>query len=55
MVVSIILAKEDYEYYQSLEDEKWMDYKTISSEDVTDILNDRIEKLELKLLNSKNV
>jgi|LauGreSBDMM110SN_4_FD.fasta_scaffold456591_2 prevent-host-death family protein len=54
-VVSIILAKEDYEYYQSLEEEKWMNYQTIPSEDITDILNDRIEKLELKLLNNKNV
>ena len=51
-VVSVILAKEDYDYYQANEEERWMNYKTIPAEDATDPINDRIEKLEQNLQNS---
>ena len=51
-VVSVILAKEDYEHYQAIEEEQWMNYKTVPAEDATDQINARIEKLEQKLLNA---
>ena len=48
-IVSIILAKEDYEHYQAIEEERWMNYKTVPAEDATDQINARIEKLEQTL------
>ncbi|WP_425363097.1 type II toxin-antitoxin system Phd/YefM family antitoxin [Candidatus Tisiphia endosymbiont of Hybos culiciformis] len=51
-VVSIILAKEDYEHYQEIEEQYWMNYKTVPAEDCTEQVNARIEKLEQKLLHT---
>lgn len=51
-VVSVMIAKEDYEHYLALEEEKWMDYKTIPAENVTNAVNARIEKLEQQLAKS---
>ncbi len=51
-VVSVILAKEDYEHYQEIEEERWMNYQTVPAEDITNQINARIEKLERKLLNA---
>ena len=45
-VVSVILAREDYEHYQEIEEERWMNYKTVPAEDVTEQISERIEKLE---------
>lgn len=54
-VVSVILAKEDYEQYQAIEEELWMNYKTVPAKDATDQINARIEKLEKKLLDAKSI
>ncbi len=51
-VVSVILAKEDYERYQYMEEQYWVNYRTTPSEDVTDKVNARIEKLEQRLLHT---
>lgn len=50
-VVSVMLAKEDYEHYREIEEKQWMNYQTVPAEDVTDQINARIKKLEQKLLN----
>lgn len=52
-VISVMLAKEDYEHYQELEEQYWMNHKTISSEDKTAEINSRIEKLERELEKNK--
>ena len=52
-VVSIMIAKEDYEHFQEIEEQWWMNYKTTPTEDVTDEINARIEKLEQKLKNTQ--
>ena len=54
-VVSIIIAKEDYDHYQDMEEQWWMNYKTIPAADITDEINSRIAKLEQKLANISNV
>jgi prevent-host-death family protein len=54
-VVSIILAKEDYDRYVENEEERWMSYKTIPADDVTDEINDAIKKFELNVLNAKDL
>jgi prevent-host-death family protein len=51
-IVSVILAKEDYDHYQAIEEERWMNYKTVPAEHATDQINARIEKLEKQLLNA---
>jgi prevent-host-death family protein len=51
-VVSVILAKEDYEHFQVIEEERWMSYKTIKSDDASERINARIEKLEKQLSNA---
>jgi PHD/YefM family antitoxin component YafN of YafNO toxin-antitoxin module len=51
-IVLVILVKEDYEHYQAIEEEQWMNYKTVPAEDATDRINARIEKLEQKLLDA---
>ena len=51
-VVSIMLAKENYEHYQMIEEERWMNYQTSPAEDITNQINARMEKLEQKLLNA---
>jgi len=48
-VVSVMIAKEDYERYQEIEEQWWMNYNTFPAEDVTDKINARIKKLERKL------
>lgn len=50
-VVSVMMAKEDYEHYQAIEEERWMNYKTLPSDEATNQINARIEKLE-KVLSS---
>ncbi len=54
-VVSIIIAKEDYEHYQEMEEQWWMSHKTIPATDITDEVNSRIAKLEQKLADISNV
>lgn len=48
-IVSVMLAKEDYEHYQEIEEERWMNYKTVAAKDATDQINARIERLEQTL------
>lgn len=50
-IISVILAKEDYDHYLAMEEEQWINYKTIPANDVTTEINDRIKKLELKISN----
>jgi prevent-host-death family protein len=49
-VVAVMLAKEDFDYYNQLDDEKWMNYTTVPAENMTQEINARIEKLEKKLI-----
>jgi prevent-host-death family protein len=48
-IISVMIAREDYERLQEMEEQWWMSYKTVPAEDVTDEINIRIEKLEQKL------
>jgi PHD/YefM family antitoxin component YafN of YafNO toxin-antitoxin module len=48
-VVSVMMAKEDYDRAKKIEEEWWMNYKTIPAEDVTDEVDALIEQLETKL------
>lgn len=50
-VVSVMLAKEDYDYYLNIEESRWMNYKTVPAQDSTEEINARIEKLEQTLKN----
>jgi prevent-host-death family protein len=52
-VVSVVIAKEDYDHFLELEEERWMNYKTHPAENATEEVNARIEKLEKKLLQEK--
>ncbi|NDB84440.1 MAG: type II toxin-antitoxin system prevent-host-death family antitoxin [Alphaproteobacteria bacterium] len=52
-IVSVIIAKEDYDRYQDLEEEKWMNYKTSPSSNRATEINDMIEQLEQKLICGK--
>ncbi|CAF3761573.1 unnamed protein product [Rotaria magnacalcarata] len=54
-VVSIVMAKEEYDHYQEMEEQWWMNYKTIPSTDVSDEVNSRIAKLEQQLAKISNV